>query len=154
MKKLIFLFSLFVALISCTDSETLSIKNAPENAIAFTQKDGALELLKPSYSEFKDFLEGNSALMHGAKLNYNKKEVVTIEGKPYLRMYSGDLVSTTALEPISGNGDYYVLGRTTCSSSACSSGGGCMPQSNGYCSPCNKGLSGGDCTRSTSISPS
>ena len=97
---------------------------------------------------FKKFIEENDL-----KLNPQSFKVVSIDNKNYLRFYSdNNQVSTIAL--IKGKDNQYIVGKTVCTSTACASGGGCVP--NGlYCTECippyanPEGPIRGDCTRVT-----
>ncbi|WP_299216107.1 hypothetical protein [uncultured Dokdonia sp.] len=78
-------------------------------------------------------------------------EVIDVDSQKYLRIYSKDeKVSTIAL--IKDENGHYRTGETICTSSQCSSSGGCLPNGQ-YCTKCipnpNSPLKG-DCTRTTS----
>lgn len=70
----------------------------------------------------------------------------------FLRTEFNNGYVSTSLLPVTSNKNARVLVAeapvTTCTSTSCSSGGGCQPQIDGYCSACSKGTK--DCTRSTS----
>ncbi len=113
------------------------------------EKDGEFKLNVSNdviMETFKQFVSVN-----GLKLQPLSLEVITIDNNKYLRFYNeNDKVST--IELIKDENGQYRTGNTVCTSSACSSGGGCIP--NGlYCTKCqpqgpNSPVSG-DCKRVT-----
>jgi len=79
----------------------------------------------------------------GVLIQYEESKVLEIDGKIYLRAWSGDFVTTTLLGK-DKNGKLQSRG-TSCSTEACSgSSTQCVPE-NGYCTSCP-----GDCKRTTS----
>lgn len=75
-------------------------------------------------------------------------KVIDLDDKKYLRIYSkDDYVSTVAL--VLDNLNNYRVDKTVCTSIACASGGGCIPNGS-YCTECygSNGLKG-DCKRTT-----
>ena len=74
------------------------------------------------------------------------------DGHYFLRTEFNNGYVSTSLLPVTSNKNARVLVAeapvTTCTSTSCSSGEGCQPQIDGYCSACSKGTK--DCTRSTS----
>ena len=79
----------------------------------------------------------------GVLIQYEESKVLEIEGKIYLRSWSGDFVTTTLLGK-DKDGKLQSRG-TSCTTEACSgSATQCVPE-NGYCTSCT-----GDCKRTTS----
>lgn len=119
-------------------------------------ENGKLVFNKSKKSILKSFqnLPGIAEL----KLTPERLEVVEIDGKSYLRIYSNNnYVSTTEIIMGDPNSKFHPIaeiGGTTCTSTDCASGGGCIPEGD-YCTKCTTynfmGVpSTGDCTRSTS----
>jgi hypothetical protein len=83
----------------------------------------------------------------------SKSEILKIDDHLYLRTYyNNDFVSTTLLNTKSNvEVELRTLSTartTTCTSKACASGGGCIPDTfTIYCKPCNRGAK--DCVRTT-----
>ena len=76
-------------------------------------------------------------------------KVITLDNKKYLRIYS-EKNEVSTLELIAEN-NVLRTGSTVCTSTACASGGGCVPDGQ-YCTECRTGVNGslkGDCTRTT-----
>jgi len=163
MKNLIYLFC-FVFLISCnTDNESnesdeLFENNSKSFEELINTQIGSIEDNKISLDiSDENLLE--SFRIHAKRRNIDPEnfKVVKIDLKWYLRFYNKDeSVTTIALikskNPESGR---IYLGNTECTSSACSSGGGCVPDGL-YCTECNppsthddSGIKG-DCSRTTS----
>ena len=162
MKKILFLFSFLFILFSCEteDSNVAEATAKLESKFAYftgsviSYEDTNKNTIKVSDDKlmqvFKEFVKEN-------KLNieplYHKIE--TIDGKEYLRFYSkGNYVSTVDLLETNTN-QSKTTGKTVCTSVACASGGGCIPNGD-YCTVCTppnvqpgSGLTG-DCTRTTS----
>ena len=84
----------------------------------------------------------------------SKSEILKIDDHLYLRTYyNNDFVSTTLLNTKSNvEVELRTLSTartTTCTSKACASGGGCIPDTfTIYCKPCNRGAK--DCVITTS----
>ncbi|MFC4634064.1 hypothetical protein ACFO3O_09105 [Dokdonia ponticola] len=79
----------------------------------------------------------------GVLIQYEESKVLEIDGKIYLRAWSGDFVTTTLLGK-DKDGKLQSRG-VSCSTEACSgSATQCVPE-NGYCTSCP-----GDCKRTTS----
>ncbi|RZK04295.1 MAG: hypothetical protein EOO46_16910 [Flavobacterium sp.] len=92
--------------------------------------------------------------LRDTKLNLTPIDYKIIEdnNKNYIRVFSKNNYVSTAELIINENGVLKV-GKTVCTSTACASGGGCIPNGS-YCTACtppnSPGLPGsGDCTRTT-----
>lgn len=95
--------------------------------------------------------------LKGANKDFDKPVVITettlLKNKDnnYLlrTQYDNGYTSTTLLSVATNRGGRVsaVVAKTSCTSTSCSSGGGCQPEINGYCSACSKGTK--DCTRTT-----
>lgn len=127
MKKLLFIPILLLLTVACSpESEELKtpVANDIEN----------FELVVAS-------LENNLSASSQNSVVYDRHEVLEIENSPYLRSYSGDLVTTTLLKKTPKG---YQTRGISCTTSGCSGNNGCIPESNGKsCSACFLG----DCTK-------
>ncbi|PHS63477.1 MAG: hypothetical protein COB12_09275 [Flavobacterium sp.] len=148
---------LFVLVMSCEKQDSSKIeldsnftfKSLTNNKIGI-EKDGkfTLNVINDEVMDaFKKF-----SLKNGLDLKPLSFKVITIDENNYLRFYNeDDQVSTIVL--IKGDNGHYKTGGTVCTSTVCSSGGGCIP--NGlYCTPCKPfgpdGPTSSDCKRVTS----
>lgn len=135
---------------SSTDSvKTLKIENLINSKVAY-EKDGKISLgVKDSdlMKAFQDFV-----FISDLKLKPESFELLSIDNMNYLRFYSDNHKAST-IELIKSDDGFYFTGNTVCTSSACSSCCGCVP--NGlYCTECKPygpdSPLKGDCTRTTS----
>ena len=164
MKKSFYLLSLLFIIFSCENSETSNESAALKLDSDFTKLTGSVLSFTEQgvevtvsdsklMSTFKNFVIQNDL---DSEPLYHK--IVSIDGKNYLRFYSKDnYVSTIDLiETNSETGKKIIeLGSTVCTSEACASGGGCVPNGD-YCTACippntqpGSGITG-ECKRSTS----
>ncbi len=161
MKKIFFLFSFLFVLFSCETDEKnlvdatakLDAKFASFTGSIISYEDNDKNVVKVSDGKlmqvFKKFVADNKLNLE--PLHY---KIETIDDKEYLRVYSkNNYVSTVDL--IKTDSNRRATGKTVCTSIACASGGGCVPNGD-YCTKCvpsgvqeGSGLTG-DCTRSTS----
>ncbi|MFK5983014.1 MAG: hypothetical protein QM499_08880 [Flavobacteriaceae bacterium] len=149
--------ALFLLIISCEKQdntnndlgENFTFENIINNKIGI-EKNGTftLNVLNDDViNAFKKF-----SLKNDLNLKPLSFKVIIIDNNEYLRFYNeNNQVSTIAL--IKDDSGHYKTGGTVCTSSACSSGGGCVP--NGlYCTPCKPqgpdSSVNGDCKRVTS----
>lgn len=161
------LFVAFSFMFSCSseDREVNDI-DATTSSVSYLEKKSFEDLMK---TEVVGEINNNSVYLYIPTdvlvekfNNYNQKfkrnllsksaNVLEIEDKKYLRFYSnGGKVST--LELIVNENGKVLLGSTICESTACASGGGCVPDGL-YCTSCKiPGAGpqhpGGDCKRTT-----
>jgi len=156
MKKLFILLLVF-ATFSCSNendlnemedtiSKNFSIEKFIGSAVAYKSNNE----IKLGVSETKII---NSFNKYSERVNLGKRaismELLNIDDQNYFRFYNEDnSVSTVAVTSVgSAQDDVVIVGQTVCTSSACSNGGGCLP--NGpYCTKCTRDRD--DCQRSTS----
>lgn len=109
-------------------------------------KNGEIELKVSSSKIMETFINYNR--IHNPELKPQSFEVVKLDDAHYLRFHSEhNLVSTIAL--IKDDANQYITGTTICETTACVSGGGCVPNGQ-YCTKCvmENGLPD-DCKRTT-----
>lgn len=105
------------------------------------------------------FLFSDNAILTSAKtfseeykLGFEPQSVAVeiINNKPYLRIYSKDDYVSTVELLLDNKSSTYTTGETVCTTNACSSGGGCVPNGQ-YCTACAVGPGNlpGDCLRTT-----
>lgn len=158
MKNNLFYCLLFtVFFFSCEKEENI---NNPKTENQFTEmntffesKVGRIdgEIISITVAE-EDILSNAKKALKDTNLNLEpyKYEIFKDNNKNYLRILSkGNYVSTVELLKTPGGGLF--TGGTVCTSVACASGGGCVPDGL-YCTKCTPEdpTLAGDCTRSTS----
>jgi len=156
MKKLFLLFFAIVLVYSCTngesnnnfDASTFSTDKFVGNIVAFQDKD-EIKLGIPDHDVIQSFNNYSKKLNLG--LQAVSTQIETINGKHYIRFINKDKsISTVALLSVSDNAsdnNKLVIGKTICTTSACTNCCGCVPEDN-YCSACEDSSS--DCKRTTS----
>ncbi len=102
-----------------------------------------------------------SDLLKAFKLNEGKdlapESIIFLEdnGKMFLRVYSSDNIVSTVQISLNPDTGFVQTEGTICESSACATGGGCLPDGD-YCTECkplpNSEVKG-DCKRTTSSGP-
>ena len=147
MKGSITLFTLFILFYSCSTENKIRDLEFEDNRLEYQEK-----------QNFESDLLSN--LITTMPENFNtdvvvsESEILKMDEHLYLRTYfNNDFVSTTLLNSKSNaQGELRLLSTartTTCTSKACASGGGCIPETfTVYCKPCEKGER--DCVRTTS----
>ncbi|MDG5490735.1 hypothetical protein [Psychroserpens sp. SPM9] len=129
--------------------EELSFKRLTNSKIGY-EKDGKVKLDVSDEKIMASFRKYIAIADLEIEPQYCK--VITIHSKNYLRFYGKDMqVSTIAL--IKNSDNEYRTGNTVCTSTACASCCGCLPDGD-YCTKCTRyqSLPGGptnDCKRST-----
>ncbi len=121
-----------------------------QNAEIGIIEDGNLEILV-SKNQILTFAK---EALKDTKLNLKPIDykVIEVDNIKYIKIFSNDNYVSTAELLINENGVLKV-GKTVCTSTACASGGGCIPNGS-YCTSCTPpnapGLPGsGNCTRTT-----
>jgi hypothetical protein len=158
MKKIICLLLLSFIFTSCLNDDSkvenysteTTLKNFTGSEIAIEEKDEIV--LNVSYDKIMtSFKAFNKTMKLG--LEPESFEIIKEDGKSYIRFYSKDnQVSTIAL--LKGDNKRIIIGTTVCTSTACASGGGCIPDGL-FCTKCRPEgtppkAPDGDCTRTTS----
>ncbi|MCO6163304.1 hypothetical protein [Flavobacterium sp. NRK F7] len=120
--------SFFETIVAKTDGDKISLIVSQEELLESAKqslKETDLELEPLSYEIFKD------------------------NNKNYLRIFSKNKYVTT-IELVKVSNSTYATGKTSCTSIACASGGGCVPNGN-YCTECKSPdpSTVGDCKRTT-----
>ncbi|SDB54614.1 hypothetical protein SAMN03097699_2042 [Flavobacteriaceae bacterium MAR_2010_188] len=166
-KHPLFLILSLALVFSCTDDvnnkrdhdmSIFSAKGYTESKIAYSE-DGEIKIAVDDNALLYAFNQYSETNRLGEPAD--RYEVFAYEGENFIRFFHKDgSMSTTALIPANENmktsgNMIYMTGCTTCTSSDCNSGGGCVP--NGcYCTPCKPpslppgNPYEGDCLRSTS----
>ena len=147
MKSISTLFTAFFLCYSCTTANKSKYLEFEDSKLEVQEK-----------QDFESDLLGNLKTIMSEDFNttvvVSKSEILKIDDHLYLRTYyNNDFVSTTLLNTKSNvEGELRTLSTartTTCTSKACASGGGCIPDTfTIYCKPCNRGAK--DCVRTTS----
>lgn len=132
-----------------TNSELDTIFQFKEltNSFIGTEENGKIKLKVSNHRIIATFNDFNLTL--GLNLIATSFDIINEDGNNFIRFYSSkNQVSTLALLKDSNNN--YLTGKTICKSTACASGGGCIPDGN-YCTPCVRPSNGlpGDCERIT-----
>ena len=147
MKSIITLFTVFILFYSCSTKNKFQSLEFEESKLEVQEK-----------HDFESDLLSNLKTIMPEDFNTNvvvsKSEILKIDDHLYLRTYfNNDFVSTTLLNIKSNVEDELrtlsTARTTTCTSKACASGGGCIPDTfTVYCKPCDRGEK--DCVRTTS----
>ena len=150
---LTFVFSMFI--VSC-DNETDNIQESSDvtnekmdsfiNSNIGIDKNGQFEFTVAENTILKAVKEYSNTF--DLDIEPQSIKIIDIDAKKYLRIYSkNNYVSTVAL--VLDNQNNYRVDKTVCTSKACASGGGCIPNGS-YCTECygSNGLKG-DCKRTT-----
>tara|TARA_R110002051_G_C8500837_1_gene464737 strand:- start:137 stop:643 length:507 start_codon:yes stop_codon:yes gene_type:complete len=161
MKKCFYLLVLSLVFTSCQTEDTNSDSNSLELKADFefktlvgskiaTEKNGKIILNVSDERILETFKKFNTT--NNLQLEPKSFKVINVDGNNYIRFYNkNNQVSTISL--IKGNDNYYTTGSTVCTSTACASGGGCIPNGD-YCTKCRPegtppGSPDRDCTRTT-----
>ncbi|QTE21676.1 hypothetical protein [Polaribacter cellanae] len=157
MKKTIYLLLFSFILVACQTEDNkgndslakFEINKLTNSKIAF-EDEGKLILNVSDHKILETFKAFNKTME--LQLDPERFEIIKVEDKNYLRFFSkNNQVSTIALEK--GSDNIYRTGSTVCTSTACASGGGCIPNGN-YCTKCRPEgtppkAPDGDCRRTT-----
>ena len=158
MKKLILLCCATVFLNSCENdrndvvastSKLINIEKFTETEIG-NEVNGEFHFTATKTSILKTFKDLVQVDSENRPLEPQSIKIETIDGKKFLRILSKNNYVSTVELVLKPNYKYYTQS-TVCSSTACASGGGCIPDGS-YCTPCRVGINGslrGDCTRTT-----
>lgn len=160
MKRINILFFCLIVIISmsCENENNSNVVNNYEFEDTFKSiigskigifDNGKINLKVPDEKILKSFNDFN--LKYDINKNYSSLEVFTVNDKNYIRFFSDDnYVSTVAL--LLDDNNTVITGNTVCTSEACATGGGCIPNGD-YCTPCkpqgDDSPAVGDCKRTT-----
>ena len=138
MKKVIYLSLLCFILTSCLNDDRIENQSSETLLENFTGSEIAIEDKGKVSLNFSDEIIMNSFKKFNSKMELGLEperfEVINIDNKNYLRFYSKKKqVSTIALVQLDNK--RIVLGETVCTSIACATGGGCIPDGS-YCTKC------------------
>lgn len=131
MKKILFVIMSIIFLSCSSQDDFINETDARMDAVA---AEGILQNLERSLNEARPEL----------KIKFESSKVIKVDGVYYLRAKSGEYISTTLLER---DKDGYLHSKgISCTSKACGTTNGCVPDSDGKkCTSCLAGM--GDCTK-------
>jgi hypothetical protein len=154
---LVFFMLLSFAFVACDDENHKSVVDKVELKKMVSFEDAEVGVLQDETPVIlvskKQILMFAEETLKDTKLNLKPFDYKIIDenNKKYLRIYSNDNYVST-IELVVTDSNVLRTGKTVCTSTACASSGGCIPDGS-YCTPCidprTQGQPG-DCVRTTS----